>query len=376
MADKFYVLIPDGENEHVLWTARSLARSKRVKLYILSNKRWTPVRFSRHCRVYKFKPTGLDQKARLDALVEFMKRVHVDVILPVSEEGVLFAAAERETLSKLAALSCIPSLESLEIARNKWLLNQFACQHDLPTPEAALVTFDSAFDQRIPALEYPVLLKPTTLTDGQGIRRFNTPYDLRSFLRGQDKTLFKDKYLVQTYIPGSDLGLSVLCRDGEILAFTIQRGIKSEAHRFGPLMAMEFIRQDDVLDIGQELLAALRWNGVAHIDFRHDSRDGRPKIVEMNARYWGSLLGSLVAGVNFPYLACLAAQGVSFPVPEYQLSKYAHTTTAIKEGLLWFLGKSSLKGFSFRETGLRFFLSDPLPEVVKRLQEFAYTHSQ
>jgi D-aspartate ligase len=370
MTDKFYVLIPDGENEHVLWTARSLARSKRVKLYILSNKRWTPVRFSRHCRVYKFKPTGLDQKARLDALVEFTKRVHVDVILPVSEEGVLFAAAERETLSKLAALSCIPSLESLDIARNKWLLNQFACQHNLPAPEAALVTFDSAFDQRISTLEYPVLLKPTTLTDGQGIRRFDTPHDLRSFLRDQDKTLFKDKYLVQTYIPGSDLGLSVLCRDGEILAFTIQRGIISEAHRFGPLMAMEFIRQDNVLDIGRKLLAALRWNGVAHIDLRHDSRDGRPKIVEMNARYWGSLLGSLVAGVNFPYLACLAAQGVSFPVPEYQLSKYAHTTTAIKEGLLWFLGKSSLKGFSFRETGLQFFLTDPLPEVVKRLQEF------
>jgi D-aspartate ligase len=376
MPDKFYVLIPDGENEHALWTARSLAHSKRVKLYILSTKRWMPVRFSRHCRMYKFRPTGLDQKARLDALVEIVKHVHVDIILPVSEEGMVFAAAERETLSRLATLSCIPSLESLEIARNKWLLNQFACQHNLPAPEAALVTFDAAFDQRISTLEYPVLLKPTALTDGQGIRRFDTPDDLQSFLRGQEKTLFKDKYLVQTYVPGSDLGLSVLCRDGEILAFTIQRGIKSEAHRFGPLMAMEFIRRDDVLDTGQKLLAALRWNGVAHIDLRHDSRDGQPKIVEMNARYWGSLLGSLVAGVNFPYLACLTAQNICFSMPEYRLSKYAHTTTAIKEGSLWLLGKNSLKGFSLGETGLRFFLTDPLPEVVKRLQEFAHVQNR
>jgi len=132
---------------------------------------------------------------------------------------------------------------------------------------------------------------------------------------------------------------------------------------------MEFIQQDDVLDAGQKLLAALRWSGVAHIDFRQDNIDGQVKIIEMNARYWGSLLGSLVAGVNFPYLACLAAQGVSFPMPAYQLSHFAYTTTAIKEGLLWCLGRNTLQGFSFQETGLRFFMVDPLPEVVKRLQE-------
>lgn len=364
---KLSVLIPDGENEHVLWTARSLAHSKQVKLYILSDKRWTPVRFSRHCRLYRFKPTGADRGARLDALAELTKRVHVDVILPVGEEGVMFVAAEREAVSRLAALPPIPALESLRTARNKWLLNRFAQQHNLPAPKSVLVTLDSAFDQRTSDLAFPVLLKPTSLTDGQGIRRFDTASDLQEFLKGQDATLFKNRYLVQTYVPGSDMGLSVLCKDGEILAFTIQRGIISASHRFGPLMAMEFIRRDDVLEIGQKLVSALRWSGVAHIDFRCDSRDDRPKIIEMNARYWGSLLGSLVAGVNFPYLACLAAQGISFPMPEYRLSKYTYTTTVLKEGLLWFVGKSSLKGFAFQETGLRFFLADPFPEMVKRL---------
>jgi predicted ATP-grasp superfamily ATP-dependent carboligase len=302
-------------------------------------------------------------------VTEVAQRFSIDVILPVGEDGVLFAATERGALSQLASLPPLPDLRSFEIARNKWLLNQFACRHGLPAPESVLVAFNSDFYQRISGLEYPVLLKPTSLTDGQGIRRFDTPSELRRFLEDQDKALYEDKYLVQTYVPGSDLGLSVLCRDGEILAYTIQRGIISASERFGPLMAMEFIRQDDVVEIGQRLLSALRWNGVAHIDFRHDSRDGQLKIIEVNARYWGSLLGSLVAGVNFPYLACLAAQGVSFPMPTYQFSHFAYTTTAIKEGLLWCLGRNNLEGFSFRETGLRFFLTDPLPEVVKRLQE-------
>jgi len=365
--NKISVLIPDGENEHVLWVVRSLADSQQVKTCILSDKRWMPVRFSRHCRWYEFEPTGTDYTARVGALAEMTRRFHIDVILPVSEEGVQFAATERGSLSKLAALSPIPTLESLRIARNKWLLNQFADQRGVMVPESALVTLDLAFERRISALEYPVLLKPTSLTDGQGIRRFETLSDLQRFLESQAAESFKHKSLIQSYVPGSDMGLSVLCRDGEILAFTIQRGIISAAHRFGPLMAMEFISQEDVLESGRKLVSALSWSGVAHIDFRCDSRDGRAKIIEMNARYWGSLLGSLVAGVNFPYLACLAAQGIPFDRPEYQHTKYAYSTTVIKEALLWLLGKNTLKGFTYRETGLRFFLPDPLPEMVKRL---------
>jgi predicted ATP-grasp superfamily ATP-dependent carboligase len=369
---KFSVLIPDGENEHVLWVARSLAASKQVNLYILSDKRWTPVRFSRHCRLYQFRSTGADYQARLKALADIMHQVPIDIILPVSEDGILFAITTREALSKMAALPPLPERESLCIARNKWLLNQFAYQQSIPAPQAVLATFDSTFHQRISALEYPVLLKPTTGTDGQGIRRFDTPADLWRFLESQDKQVVKDRYLVQTFVPGYDIGLSVLCRNGEILAYTIQQGIISASHRFGPLMAMEFISQDDVLALGQKLLSALRWSGVAHVDFRYDSRDNQVKILEVNARYWGSLLGSVVAGVNFPYLACLAAQEVPFARPEYCRSRYAHTTTALKEGLLSLLGKNSLSKLNFRETGLRFFGIDPLPEVVKRVQELDY----
>jgi predicted ATP-grasp superfamily ATP-dependent carboligase len=352
------VLIPDGESEHALWVVRSLAASKHVKIYILSNQRWTPVRFSRHCCRYEFRPTGTDHKARLEALADIAQQVHIDVILPVSVEGMLFAAMECEALSKLAALPPLPGVEALNTAGDKWLLNQFAGPLGVPVPEAVLVTSDPALEQRLSTLEYPVLLKPTMLSDG-----------LRRFLESQGERLFNGNYLVQTYVPGDDVGLSVLCRDGAILAFTMQRGIISEAHRFGPLMAMEFIYDEDVLETGRRLFSALRWNGVAHVDFRYDRRDGRAKIVEVNPRYWGSLLGSLVAGVNFPYLACLAAQRIPFSRPAYRLSKYAHSSTAIKQALLWLFKKNALTGFTFQETGLNFFWSDPIPEVVKRLQE-------
>jgi predicted ATP-grasp superfamily ATP-dependent carboligase len=153
-----------------------------------------------------------------------------------------------------------------------------------------------------------------------------------------------------------------LCENGSILAYTIQQGLK--AQYLGRLKAMQFVRRDDVLEIGQKLLSALNWSGVAHIDFRHDARDGKAKMLEVNGRYWGSLLGSLVAGVNFPHLACLTALGISFVMPTYQLKKYIQTETAAKDFIGRLLGKSELGGFSFSETGWKFFVADPMPQVV------------
>lgn len=369
--NKFSVLIPDGENEHVLWATRSLAQSGAVKIHILSSKRWPPVRFSRHCRLYEFKPPNADPQARLAAVTDIIKRAQIDILLPVSEEGVLFAVSQHEALAQLVSLPPLPSLDAFNTARDKWLLNQFACRHKLPAPPSLLVTFDATFEQGLTSLEYPVLLKPTRSTDGIGIRRFDSHDELWRFLRGQDRAAFAGKYLVQSFVPGVDLGFSALAHEGRLLAFTMQRGVISAAHRFGPLMAMEFIREEDVLEIGRRLLAMLHWGGVAHVDLRRDSRDGQAKILEINARYWGSLLGSLVAGVNFPYLACLAAQGQTFPLPPYRLSTYVHTTTAIKEGLRGLVGKSSLPALKLGHSGLKFFAADPVPEIVKRFQEFS-----
>ncbi len=42
----------------------------------------------------------------------------------------------------------------------------------------------------------------------------------------------------------------------------------------------------------------LHWNRIAHIDLRYDI-DGNLYIIEVNPRFWESLLASLSAGINF-----------------------------------------------------------------------------
>jgi hypothetical protein len=62
---------------------------------------------------------------------------------------------------------------------------------------------------------------------------------------------------------------------------------------------------------------------------------------------------------------------IPFPLPDYELARYFHTKTAVKENLLRILGKSREARYTLRETGLRFLVADPVAEAARAFrQEF------
>jgi len=105
-------------------------------------------------------------------------------------------------------------------------------------------------------------------------------------------------------------------------------------------------------------LKALNYQGVACIDLRR-STTGKVYLLEINARYWGSMMASLTkAGVNFPLL--MLKLTVDEIAPSYQR----------KEG-------SQLSLQSFVKQFLRFkwpelkqlkywpYLNDPMARIMK-----------
>jgi predicted ATP-grasp superfamily ATP-dependent carboligase len=74
----------------------------------------------------------------------------------------------------------------------------------------------------------------------------------------------------------------------------------------------------EVLEHAERILEALKWHGVAMVEFKRDASDGVSKLLEINGRFWGSLQLAVDAGVNFPYLLYrLAIEGDIEPVPVY-----------------------------------------------------------
>ncbi|MCD6572938.1 MAG: ATP-grasp domain-containing protein, partial [Thermoplasmata archaeon] len=116
-----------------------------------------------------------------------------------------------------------------------------------------------------------------------------------------------DKPLIQEYIPyGEELGVYALFNcESEPVALTVQRRIRSYPVSGGPSTFRETIKNDtskEAVEIAFKLLKAMKWIGVAMVEFRVDARDKTLKLMEVNSRFWGSLQLSILAGVDFPYL--------------------------------------------------------------------------
>ena len=131
--------------------------------------------------------------------------------------------------------------------------------------------------------------------------------------------------LIQEWIPdgGGVFGLSALFDEvSEVKAAFVHKKLRMYPVQGGPSTLREGVHHPQVTELGLSLLKSLNWRGVAMVEFKVDPRDGIPKLMEVNPRFWGSLQLAIASGVDFPYLILRMAQGENFePVLHYPVGK-------------------------------------------------------
>jgi predicted ATP-grasp superfamily ATP-dependent carboligase len=360
----FSVLVPDAESWLSYSVQNCLAYIPGIKMIALSKNTWDPMRFSRRTHQFLSYAESSTNEGKLFAIQDAINRTHPDIVLPVDTQAIRLLSVHRESLQKLAALAPTPPVKAIDMASNKWLLAKWLQEHHIPCPATLLYQPGQAFEQALSKLVFPVLLKPTQqLGDvgigGRGIEVFNCPDALLQFCHNNTEI----EYIVQSYVNGYDMDCSVLCRDGKIQACTIQKGFMAGSGRFDPPAGIDLLYSAEVYDMIETIIKKMNWSGVAHFDLRYDADYHQVKVIEINVRFWGSLFGSFYAGVNFPYLTCLAGLGYDVPQTEFQPLRYVNgeaTLTMCYQRLL----KKSTYGAFFDRSALEFMAKDPVPKLA------------
>ncbi len=351
--EKISVLIPDGESPFAFHVLMCLAQVKGVEVHILSQK---PDALCRYSRARKSFSSFVEEKDWLKGAARICAQTQVDVIMPVDWRALMHFAKHRTEAASLANLPPLESLKSLQNISDKGLLADFLQENKFPHPHT--ITSQLQFEKTIRDFAFPVLVKPRISGDGEGIIKVMDHEALIEHFDSHDG--FFEKFIVQEYIQGEDIDCSVLCEEGHILAYTIQKALYPNPSPYKAAEAIEFVHHPQVFEVARKLMSALKWNGVAHIDMRVRASSSRVEIIEINPRYWGSIQGSLLVGVNFPYLACLVSLGETFPLPEYRDSKYMSAFPAIKRILT-----NKPSAHLLTETNLPAYFKDPLPFLMK-----------
>ena len=129
--------------------------------------------------------------------------------------------------------------------------------------------------------------------------------------------------LLQERIPAEGMarGVSMLFDGGGVLraSFEHQR-LRQYPVTGGPSTQRVSIAPDELEAYSVALLSALGWRGVGMVEWKIHPRTGRPLLLEINPRFWGSLALAVRSGADFPAWYADAALGrpLPFPIPPYR----------------------------------------------------------
>lgn len=359
----FSVLIPDGDEANALAVVRCLAEVKNIRIFVLSEHKNAPIRYSRHVKKFFHFPFG-DNENYLARIMEVVKNSKVDVVLPVGVRAVRLITEQKDVLSQVVATIPTPEIDSFDIADDKWLLSRWLKKHDIAHPKTVLFGPGENLEDVITNFSFPIIVKPRVGWGGKGIEIFRSPDQFRVWYLGFDHTM---DLIVQAYIKGNDIDCSLLGGQGEILAHTIQKSIKYSADYPWPY-GLEFKNHEEIYSLTKELVEKFNWTGIVHIDLRYDEIEQRAKVIEMNPRFWASVNASIFAGVNFPYLACLSALGMKHPVLTIENKIVVRSGPAVK--MTWNRLFNNQNKFKFDHSFLEFILKDPLPTIIAESKEY------
>jgi protein-tyrosine-phosphatase/predicted ATP-grasp superfamily ATP-dependent carboligase len=281
-----------------------------------------PAAWSRHATAVRPAPDPWTaQPAFAQALLAELQRGQYDALLPVSEASILAAQSLRDKLPA-GLLLLMPTDAALHYTLSKYHLNQAALRLGVRIPRTAFVHDGlprSPFDaSAVAALRYPVVVKTDNhLTPAGEYRRGRTlvvpqPAQLAGALLAARED--GGAVIVQEHVPGRGAGAFLLRAGGQtVLRFAHKR--LHEVPYTGGVSSLRASSHDaGLLALAEQLLAGLGYEGVAMVEFRVDA-DGRPFLLEINGRLWGSLALSLHSGVDFPLALLTAARGAPPAAP-------------------------------------------------------------
>ena len=310
------VLVIDASERQALAVIRSLGM-KGVEVVVADDSRFNLGFPSKYCkRKIMYPSPKKDYKRFLRYLLEVSKKEKFDLLIPFSELTIVMLCKHKEEFDPYVRVA-VPPYETMLKAYDKSLTLKIAAQQGVPHPKTLFV--ENIEDLRIIAREmkYPAVIKPRTKIawiNGSAIMMkvteanyVHTAGDLITKYRKialKNKAIFQRQYLpmIQEYIPGRGYGVETLFCNSEPRAIFVHKRLREYPITGGPSTLRVSVKNEKLVDLAVKMLKSMNWHGVAMVEFKMDERDGEPKLMEVNGRFWGSLPLAIACGVDFPYL--------------------------------------------------------------------------
>lgn len=277
----------------------------------------------------------------LDLLIDEGSRLdEKGIIFPTSDAFLLMLSRNRKRLEDSFDF-IIPPEKIIEGMINKSIQYREATRLGIPIPETYFPSSMDELNQIARDIPYPAIIKPLyshlwfAKFGNKGFKVRNPEELKEKFRRAFDSGLIA---LVQSCIVGPNTNHVKVCayygNDSRIRAVFLTRKLRQFPTEFGIGSLMKSVHNEEVQALGLQMFEGVDYRGIGSIEFKLDNRDGRYKMIELNARPWLQNSQAACAGVDFSYIEYRnIAENHYAPPPEWQ------------DGVIWVDVLEDLKSF-------------------------------
>jgi predicted ATP-grasp superfamily ATP-dependent carboligase len=307
------VLILDANQRSALAATRSLG-SKGLCVVAADETKRTLAGSSRYCKETFVYPSPHEYPEEfLRTLIEESRQRRVQVVFPMTEISAYLVLKHRDELKGLSIP--LPSFEAFERLTDKWKLFELSQRLHITMPRTHFIKSGGDLDTVCAEVTFPAVLKPfrsQIFTEERWISA--SVHYARSLLELKETIAHYEyfkryPFLIQEYIHGQGQGIFALYDQGKPVTFFAHKRLREKPPSGGVSVLCESVDLAPSLrESAQKILDGVKWHGVAMVEFKVSPK-GIPYLMEVNARFWGSLQLAISAGIDFPYLLYKLAVG-------------------------------------------------------------------
>jgi len=299
------ILVLDGHSPAALAFTRSLGRAGHWVAVGAQTNIHAPALVSRYCRLAFRYPVSTDDAAGfIDFLLDFLRQQSVELVVPMTDWTISPLSQYRDRFCEVSKLALGPHA-ALETSSDKFQTISIARELGVPIPKTVLIR--SATDlETIETANFPVVVKDRFSARWQGNRaRFGSvsyAYSEDDLLKQVEERLAAaGDVLVQEFVPGTGVGFSSFAVGGELYApFEWVRVREVDPRGSGSSARKSVSLSPEILEFSCSLIGRVGFQGICMVEFKRHHTMGRPVLMEINGRPWGSLQLPIESGIDYP----------------------------------------------------------------------------
>ena len=276
-------------------------------------------RFSRFVRKFHRCPGLRDHPAEyLSFVLDLIARRRFDVLLPIHEQGLLFAKVRERLPSHIGV--ALPSFENYRQVLSKGGFSRLLTELALPQPNMRLITTP----EELRAIEsFPCVIKTSIGTASRGTWIVHHPAELERVLRELwQADAFADEILVQDFVPGMIEHAQAVFTRGSLLASHAYRQLAAGAG--GGDARKESVRRPLVHEHLARIGDRLAWHGALSVDYIWQQEKQTPLYIDCNPRLVEPM-NAFWSGLDLTQLLVEVSRGeTSLPAPPSRAGTRTH----------------------------------------------------